>query len=214
MLINSETNLNFRSRNSTIRFADDIARKINREYPRISPSKLEGLANAKKFENFLDKLWDRVGILRDQIVFYMKTQVSVKTKVENILYRLKNKRLGNCGESVLLAYIASRINGIKDCKFAYLSTPKGFDLDHAVLLVEEKKPYVIDAWFGFADYIPNAIKRYQKEYQKYFDFEKAKTQKIKIKPDNYSLYKGLEKEITAKDLRVIKRVCRNLVIKK
>ena len=34
---------------------------------------------------------------------------------------------------------------------------------------EEKKPYVIDAWFGFADYIPNAIKRYQKEYQKYFD---------------------------------------------
>lgn len=27
------------------------------------------------------------------------------------------------------------------------------------------KPYIIDSWLGFADYVPNTIKRFQKEFR-------------------------------------------------
>ena len=77
--------------------------------------------------------------------------------------------LSNCGESAELAFMFAKINDIKNCAIAGLYHPMGKDYDHAVLLVKDKKPYIIDAWLGFADYVPNAIKRYQSEFKNCFD---------------------------------------------
>ena len=50
MRILENKNVNFNARNPKIRFADNIARKVNKEFPRISPSKLDTFNNASKYE--------------------------------------------------------------------------------------------------------------------------------------------------------------------
>ncbi len=41
MQVNTPHNINFQSKNKTIRFADDIARHVNKCYPRISTSLID-----------------------------------------------------------------------------------------------------------------------------------------------------------------------------
>ena len=215
MKINGNNNISFQSRNSTIRFADDIARNINKAYPRISASKFQRFNSAKKFENYMDKLWDKNEALRNIIEIKNKKTINSSEKIENVISTIKKLKLGNCAESTYLAYIAAKMNGIEDPKFAYLTTPKEYDLDHAVLLIEGKKPYVIDAWLGFADYVPNAIKRYQKEYRQCFDFKKAKTENIVIKREPYLVYyASVQKFFSDKDLDFVTKTFPDLKLKK
>ena len=83
----------------------------------------------------------------------------------------------------ILSFIAAKVNGLVNCKLSYLTYPRGYDYDHSVLLIDDEKTYIIDSWLSFAGYVPNAIKRYQKEFNNFFDFKKARTQKMIIKED-------------------------------
>ena len=162
-------NLNFKSRNKTIRFADDIARHVNKCYPRISSSLTDDFVNICGFRNFKKRINRRT----EQ---YLRYEISEKfNEADNFIGKIiafvkpvKKYKLGNCGESAQLSAIVSKVNGLKNCYVACLKKATGEDLDHSVLLVNDKKPYIIDAWLGFADYLPNAFKRYKNEFSYHF----------------------------------------------
>ena len=214
MNINSQNNLTFTSRNATIRFADNIARKVNNEYPRISASKFECLKNSIYYEDFLISLWDDINILRDNMEKHTNRTTLKKNKIKDILFLIKNQKLGNCSESSFLSFIAAKVNGLVNCKLAYLTSPRGYDYDHSILLIDDKKPYIIDSWLGFADYVPNAIKRYQKEFNIFFDFRQAKTQEMIVKEDYENFLTFLNENFSRKDIRDLKKIVPNLILKK
>jgi len=214
MEIRSQNNLNFTSRNATIRFADNLVRKINNEYPRISTTKLECFRRSKNYNKLLDLLWDKIDTFRDAIKDFTKKGTLKKNKIKNILFLIKNQKLGNCNESSFLSFIAAKANGIDNCMLAYLASPKGYDYDHSIVLVDDEKPYIIDSWLGFADYVPNAIKRYQKEFNIFFDFRQARTQEMVVKEDIENALTFLNEEFTKKDIRDLKKIIPNLILKK
>ena len=185
MQIYSNNNaISFNARNKQIRFADDIARKVNKEFPRISPSKIEGYKLAKKHENIIETFWNDLHCMRETIKTARRSPKMLQ-KIELLFKSIKEYKLGNCGESADLAVIIEKMNGIKNCYHAHLENPHGGDFDHAIVLVKDKKPYIIDSWLGFADYVDNAIKKYQTIYSKYFDF-KNYGHKMVIKVGNYT----------------------------
>ena len=49
-------NQNFTSLNKEIRFADDIARAVNRNYPRISSTRMECLEHSEEFAQLIENL--------------------------------------------------------------------------------------------------------------------------------------------------------------
>lgn len=162
---------NFTSRNKTIRFADDIARKTNRVYPRMSSTWL-GQYACKHNKHFAavdrvnEKLEDYMRIDKDDM---FEEAHSVIGYVKALVKSVKKYKVGNCGESAQLAAIIAKANGIKNCSTAYLHSGTGNDLDHTVVLIKDgKKPYIIDAWLGFADYVPQAIEKYKTIYNNLF----------------------------------------------
>lgn len=190
--INNTYSPKFSARNPTIRFADDIARRVNQCYPRISLTLIEDLPNAHKFPALSEKLSNKINAMRNKMNFMFKFNAPISEQLKAITGPIKTFKLGNCGESADLTEIAARVNGIKDCGHASLFIEvKGhdIDLDHAVLLVEDHKahkPYIIDSWLGFADYIPNAIQRYKNEFRHHFDI-KGKNPKFYIDFDDESI---------------------------
>lgn len=209
----TNSNINFTSRNPVIRFADDIARKINNEYPRLSSTKMAGMAKSNNFTQNIYLLHKKINMMRFDIL-YMKLLKKNKylDRAKLLTDEIKIKKVGNCQESAELAEIAARVNGIKACRIAGMTYKIGDEyesLDHAVLYIDTKKPYIIDPWLGFADYLPNAIKRFQKEYNAFFDFPK-KIEDCKVKFDyiteKYTPTKG--------ELESLRENFPNLIIKK
>ena len=115
---------------------------------------------------------------------------------------IKRKKLGNCHESAILAEIAAKANGIRNCYTAQLKplTNNSSDsLDHAVLYVDSPKhPYIIDPWLGFADFVPNAFERYRKEFSAHFDFDKFGTDKMFFEP------LGMRKNLSIEETKKLK----------
>lgn len=213
MNINNSYNQTFTSRNATIRFADDLARKVNQEFPRVSTTKLESFNNVCKIEYFMEDLWEKIFLMRNSINRrFVKTEDPVK-KLKLLLDTIKTKKLGNCKESAQLSFILAKMNGIDNCKMAFVVSPEDYDYDHAVVLVEDKKPYIIDAWLGFADYVPNAIKKFQKDFRNCFDFEKAKTEKMQVKEDFGLIQHFLNDEVKQEDIEGLKNAYNYLVLK-
>lgn len=182
MQINSNDKIKFTARNKTIRFADDIARKINRSYPRISPSNVEGFSNVDNFFHLNNILNSRINTLRFQVSCKFARSLGWNELVKIVPNSVKFFKVGNCAEASELAEIAARTNGIQNCSQMSCVTPWGKSYDHRVLIVNDKKPYIIDAWLGFADYVPKAIERYRKEFRHHFDFDKLGTEVICFKP--------------------------------
>ena len=173
--------VSFTSRNPTIRFADDIARRINKCYPMVSNSKISGFNNADKFEMLQDRYLTKLEDVRNLQNFLLLNVDSLKEALQLFTFPIKELKIGNCGESVILSELAVRANGIRDCFHAVLTTAAGDEFDHAVLVVKNNnKPYIIDSWLGFADYIPKVIERYKSEFSQYF--AELKNEKIKFAP--------------------------------
>ena len=106
-----------------------------------------------------------------------------------------------------LAMIFTYLRRIKDTCIADIKNTAEEHLNHVVLYVENgKKPYIIDVWLGFADYLPNAIQRYKSEFSYLFPFEKAKSQKFMFDKYKYTCdaRRALDK-CTYKDLQEIKK---------
>lgn len=214
MEIKKINNTTFQSRNNTIRFADDIARRVNNCYPRISSSKVIYKKAAIKFPEFCEEIILRTNncmrFFKDKLY---DTSNSFYDKIDAFIEPIKNYAIGNCGESAQLAAITAKINGIKNCHIANLCKPDGNDIDHMVLFVNDEKPYIIDAWLGIADYVPNIISKYKNEY---FDI-------IGLKPeDNISFSVLINDEYTdffkndfsRKQINKLKKIYPNLFIKR
>lgn len=187
-----KNNTNFTAKNPEIRFADDIARRVNQCFPRISPSNIADMSKINKFPELLERLSDKITSLRYRINLNSDYAIGFEDQLNAITNLIKKHKLGNCGESTLLAEIAARTNGIKDCQAVSLIQDKhyffGFNLDHAALLVKNNnKPYIIDAWLGFADYLPNALKKYKNEYANHFNFRPQDKIKLAFTTIKHSL---------------------------
>ena len=164
----------FSSRNATIRFADNIARKINTVYPRISSTKYEGLGYQEFFTPNLKDLFLSIECMRMRISdrisrSSLKFVDCAKIRTQEIL----KSKVGNCHESAMLGELGAKINGLPNCYIAELKSGSENNvsrMDHAVLYVDSvRNPYIIDPWLGFADYVPNTIERYKKEFSNFFD---------------------------------------------
>lgn len=215
MLINNSKNISFSSRNKVIRFADDIARIPNRWVPHISSTKYEGLKHSNNFKDAIISIESDIVDLRNKQEYKLTfIKWFFVKKIKNIVEPIKNFKIGNCGESTELAAIVARVNGIKNISISSLRTPSGEPFDHAVLLVNDKKPYIIDGWLGFADYIPNAIKRYQKEFRNYFDFKKLGTEKMVVVPYKSKNLSNdfLNRDFTSKEIERIIKIYPEIVL--
>lgn len=217
-----QTHVSFTARNPEIRFADDIARRINKTYPRISSTIVTDFNNLEKHPDVELRIANKIYEFREQQDKLVRKALSFNNlnykKISEIVTSLTKKfKAGNCIESTNLSLIAAKANNLKNISAAYIKHPNGTDYDHAVVLVnkDSKKPYVIDSWLGFADYVPNAIKRYQKEYSKYFDFGVMPSNAMIIEADewqmlSYTLNHNRAQRVT----KNLKKMFPELVIKK
>ena len=179
-------NQTFASKKPEIRKADNIVRMLNTAYPRISKTNFECFEHVN--EKVLEKLIKKLSIVR---VAIRSRRIFAKNKIEKIKAMpsaIRDYKSGNCQESADLCCIAAKINGIQDFRIAYLHSNETGYLDHAVVMVKNKNnPYIMDAWLNFADYLPKAVERYQKELSKYFNLSNKKTEKIKIVLSDFML---------------------------
>lgn len=214
MQIHVDNKINFSSRNKTIRFADDIVRKVNNEFPRISASRVDDFSSIKTKPYYRLNLWSRIERMRSYREYMFSKCNDVVKRFDCLIFPVKKHRLGNCSESAHLTTLVARLNGVKNCFPASLHSPEGFDFDHSVLYVNDEKPYVMDAWLGFADYLPEARLRYQKEFRKHFEFNLSDSENI-IFPKSQSLYSDfLSQELSNEEMIVLKLLFPNLLIKK
>ena len=183
MQVHFNKNMTFTARNPHIRFADDIARCVNRNYPRLSSTLYEGMGRSASYNKNIENLMGKIQTMREELFFSLLEHHGDFIKKCRILSDIiKSKKVGNCHESAILAEIVAKTNGIRNCFTAQLKPTTGNfkdTHDHAVLYVDSPlHPYIIDPWLGFADFVPNAIERYKKEYSKHFDFKKFGTDEM------------------------------------
>ena len=171
MEIRNVNNTSFQAKNKTIRFADDIARHVNICYPRASSSRVDDFVNIQCFRKLKSKLNETTEFMREDISDAFGETENVVGRLLSFIKPIKKYRIGNCGESAQLSSIVAKINGIKNCYIASLKTSCGKNLDHSVLFVNDEKPYIIDSWLGFADFVQNTITRYKSEYRHHYNFE-------------------------------------------
>ncbi len=203
----------FQSRNQTIRFADDIARHVNKCYPRISATMVNEFVNINAFRNLKKRLnMEATDNLRCEISNNYDETNSFIGKILAFLKPIKKYKFGNCGESAQLAAIVAKINGIKDCHIAQICNHEGKDLDHSVLFVNDKKPYIIDCWLGFADYAPNALNKYKTLYNKIFKLKDNKLAFYTNINDEYTDF--LKDDFTRSQTNKLRRIYPELYIKK
>lgn len=206
------TNLNFSSRNATIRKADDLARKINKEFPRISDSLIQDYKHAKEFDALLIRLRNKRRQVRNCKMGRFNNAPTYIKKILALIEPVKKERFGNCAESAQIAAIAAKINGIENATVASLRTPSGDRFDHAVLLVRDKNPYVIDPWLGFADYVPNAFEKYRGEYRHHFDFSDKYTDRMTLVASEDDVSWFLRKNTKHTDIKDLKKRIPNLLV--
>ena len=205
MQVNKIDNTAFTSRRQTIRFADDIARKSHILYDTVSGSRLACYKNYKQFEYLRDCIFMRTSFMRKMKDKLYNCADNFYKKIEALINPTRLYKVANCGEQSHIASIMAKVNGIKNCHIAHLYKSNGKDLDHAVVYVNDEKPYIIDGWLGFADYVPNALKRYQKEYKQFFDIEQGDSIGFASKYDD-EFTDLLKDNFTKKQIKTIKRL--------
>ena len=213
MNVQNIDNTVFTSRNKTIRKADDIARKACTLFDTVSSSKIHCYKNAKNFEYLRSYIYLKTRFMREMKDKLYETGFDFYKKIEALINPVKLYRIANCGEKSHLACIMAKTYGIKDCHIAHLFQANGKDLDHAVVFVNDKKPYIIDAWLGFADYVPNALKRYKGEYKQYFDFSEGDTIAVASKYDD-EFTDFLKGDFSRKERKEIKKLYPEMDLKR
>ncbi len=203
---------NFTSRNPDIRLADAIVRQANLSYPRLSYIKLEKSPYKKDFKAAIERVGGKLVEVRELSSIELWEKQSALKAIKNIMKWIKELKAGNCGESAELAALAARVNGFKNIKIGSIKSKLGRSLDHAVLVIDNKNPIIIDAWLGFADYVPNALQKYQNEYKKYFGNLKSNDKMILGKNRNLDL--RFFDKINEVSIRKLRKAFPELVIKK
>ena len=213
MKIQNKTNYSFQARNKTIRFADDIARHVNICYPRESSSLVDDFVNIRCFRKLKERLNERTETMREDVSDAFDETDNFIGKILSFIKPIRKHKIGNCGESTQLSAIIAKVNGITNCHIASLKTANGKNLDHSVLFVNDEKPYIIDTWLGFADYIQNAILRYKSEYRHHFDF-KEDEDKLVFEKLNNDYTEFLNQDFKKTHINKIKRIYPQLLKKR
>ena len=187
MRINSINTTNFQSRNAQLRKLDNIVRTVNKEYPTISVNKYAHFYKAPDFvyKNFFgdldDKFYHNVRCPLEGIITLKGPLEYFRSATE----RLKTHRLANCNELTDLANVIFAMNGIKTYK-----TTLEPGIDHVCLITHKDQSkslkdisllcarnearqlhdiIVIDPWLNFADYAPNAVRKFENDYIKFLE---------------------------------------------
>ena len=208
---------NFNSRNITIREADNLAREVKKMFPSVSYSKLLKFDNYKLLKKSSDvqplrNIKNKILILREYL-----TDMSKCNQTKDIDYLIvlpdlvKKHKVANCGELSNITFLIAKCRDIKNCSLRLLADKFGIDMDHSVVYVNDKKPYIIDPWLGFADYVPEAIKRYNCEFRKFINFNNDKfVNKLIFSPpedlDTFSMIPDYNINLCFDDkLRIVKK---------
>lgn len=210
-------NLNFTSKNPVIRKGDDIARRINIVFPRVSESRVDTFKNINKFQFLKFNLREKTRQLRNIKSSKFDYAARPVQRLLAFLDPVKERRIGNCAETAQIAAISAKLNGINDAQIMGLRTKSGRKLDHAVLYVENGgKPYIIDPWIGRAGYVPDMLKVYTSEYRETLGIEQhlkavhLKFTPLELEGDVYS--KFLKKEISEEDKKLLLQLYPELLV--
>ena len=209
------SNLNFTSKNAVIRRADNIARRINKVFPRVSERRVHGFRNINKFQFLEFNLRERTRQLRNIKSSKFDYAPGTIQKLLAFLDPIKERKMGNCAETAQIAAICAKLNGINDAQIVGLRTKGGRKLDHAVLYVENSgKPYIIDPWIGKAGYVPDMLKGYTSEYRETLDIgQHLKANHLKFMPlENDAYSRFLKKEISEEDKKALLRLYPELLV--
>ena len=210
----------FRSRNISIRKADEICRRVHKEFPVYSNTALETFNNAERKPdcfNFISYVSSQISELRN----YYSISNEPSVNVFKMLPGLKKTRVGNCYEQASATCAALELNDYKDASTLYLYAynPKTNiikDLDHVVAGVNVKLPknykywngidnveaehlikpnndaIILDTWSGFADYPNQAFVKYQSG--KYISEQLEEGDKLMLLPQYKLNLSGTEKK--------------------
>lgn len=210
----------FKSRNISIRKADEICRRVHQEFPVYSNTALERFNNSDSNNdcfNFISYVSSQISELRN----YYSISNEPSVNVFKMLPGLKKTRVGNCYEQASATCAALELNDYKDASTLYLYAynPKTNvikDLDHVVSGVNVKLPknykywngidnvetkhlikpnndaIILDTWSGFADYANQAFVKYQSG--KYIAEQLEEGDKLMLLPQYKLNLSGTEKK--------------------
>ncbi len=213
MNISIQQNINFTSRNATIRRAEDIARRVKNAFPMQSPIKFGVYVSAPQNLLAIIRLDKKLNLMREYMKEKVKEEFSFIGQVKKSVSPIKKNKVGNCGEATLLTAIAAKVNGIKGVYTARLASDKKA-LDHDLVFINAEKPYVIDTWLGFADYEQNAISRLKNEYKKHFNFADEEWDNLRIvRYKDLGCYKTIDRELYPNEINSLKKLYPGLVLK-
>lgn len=175
------TRTNFTSRNPEIRRAEDIVRKVNNAYPRVSSSKIDNYSNIDNFKELDDRYKKKTMQFRNDIDNQESPLYPDLVNLKILPRAVSEEKFGNCAEALILTGIAAKINGFENFEPICFDSSETGEIDHTALLVSNNnKPYIMDAWLGIADYVPNVIEKYKGEYSYLFDLNGNDGEKIEI----------------------------------
>lgn len=236
ILKQQNTNIHFSGRNPEIKKAQQILHKIKSEFPASSSYLADLLAQKSKLKsedpNAFIKMSDIIETLN--ITKNIGAQLTTKNLAtlrrvqghftdndykycDSFVWGVKKFHVMNCKENAELAFLIAKMNGYKNIHCINLAKelPDGTfaDLDHTVLLINQKLPkniekldkfyiqdltmdsafipsrksIVIDPQFGIVDYWENAIQDYKSIFPRMFDVKQlwagAKEEVIKSPKD-------------------------------
>ena len=194
MDISINTKTNFTARNKEIRDADKIMRNLINRYPAISTSK------ATYYDIIRNKKPSLINKIKTsgECLIHARKQYKAYTdekSINEVFYCTKKFKLANCREYAHMALGAFAANGYKDLEVGRLykkvniknkngKEEKYSDIvDHVVLLVNghsrDKKPFIVDPWRGFVDYLENGLTRFDGLFMK--GFRKMETEEEHIR---------------------------------
>lgn len=179
----------FTSRNKAIRTADLICRKVNKEFPVFSNTRLDAFnkcdSNIQMYR-LRNAVSDVVGLLR-----YICNDIPEQLQAVKLFSCMKTLKSGNCDELAIATYNTLKLNGYKNVRNCWLyaynpKTKEIKDLDHTVTVINLKLPenykfhisensdvkkrellkpdnttIIVDTWARFADFASNAFTKYK-----------------------------------------------------
>lgn len=178
----------FQRRSPEIRFADEIMRRTNRCFPRISDTKivdeLSALFEIEKLpKHYLDYVERKIRANYILRAFRPDWIEEPSGFVQKVIEDVREYKIGDCGESSTLGKVALALNGIKSVKAGLCVYKKGKIVKHlnhglnVANLGEKatlydvntfgKHSYVADFWNEFVDYTPNAFERFREKFEKH-----------------------------------------------
>ena len=228
--------VNFCSRNREIKMADGICRRVMREFPVYSNTKIER-NNISQHSSIHYKLSSYAGNMVSEMRGYLSQQASKTIAKIKQVGLIKQIKVANCGEMADITYTACKMDKKKNVELLTLGaynrkakTVRTFDHTVVGLNFSEKsrvdngdgvlkiysndrKGIIIDSWLGMTDYASNLSSKY-KNNQHLFNGVLKDGESIcyiTIKPVEYkrsdiAVLKNMYPELTKKKPNIFERL--------